>query len=261
VAEAGVIFLHTYTFPCALLAGFLGLKTVGPDQILILGLVTSLILIDPREAMMPFVVSGAQLVERTRGKIGRTVSWGLVALLVGFAVALPMTTYLQYKHGAMTLSDGWTRAVPRYAIDYNTAVRYTLESQGSLDEADRLSGLGKLRHISPLRGPAIAFFVTFSLVLLFTFFRHRFAWWPLHPLLFLVLGTFQSRALAFSFLLGWLIKLGVTKYGGASLYRRLKPLMIGLIAGEMMSGVLTMIIGSIWYFATGEPPRSFSVMP
>ncbi|HNR94497.1 MAG TPA: hypothetical protein PKK36_07805, partial [Kiritimatiellia bacterium] len=100
------------------------------------------------------------------------------------------------------------------------------------------------------------------LVVLFTAGRHRFAWWPVHPLLFLVLGTWQSCLLAFSFLLGWGVKKAVTKYGGANIYQQLKPLMFGLIAGEMLGGVLPMIVSVIYYIATdGQIPKAYQIMP
>jgi len=79
--------------------------------------------------------------------------------------------------------------------------------------------------------------------------------------MFIVLGTFQSRTLAFSFLIGCLIKVLVTKYGGAAGYRRVKPFMVGVIAGDMLGGLVPMVAGAIYYFATGEPPKRFLVLP
>lgn len=42
---------------------------------------------------------------------------------------------------------------------------------------------------------------------------------------------------------------------------RLKPLMIGVITGDMVGGVIPMIIGAVYYFRAGEPPKSFRVLP
>jgi hypothetical protein len=52
----------------------------------------------------------------------------------------------------------------------------------------------------------------------------------------------------------------VTKYGGMGLYQRLKPLMFGLIAGDMLGGVTASAIGAAYYFATGKPPVYFQIM-
>jgi len=53
----------------------------------------------------------------------------------------------------------------------------------------------------------------------------------------------------------------VTKYGGAGGYQKLKPLMLGLIAGDMMGGGIPIIIGLVYYLVTGLPPKSFRIMP
>jgi len=260
LAEAGVFYVHAYFFPCVVLWGFLGARTVGPDELLIMGMVSSVLLIDPREALMPFVVSGVHLVDRTRGKVGGLATWGVLALAIGFAAAIPATLYWQYRQGAIRAGDGWTcQSVPKFAFDATSQVRRTLEAQGAAGAAATESGWKRLAAASPKAPCVIGFALTFSLVLLFTFLRHRFPWWPFHPLLFLVLGTWQSKCLAFSFLLGWAVKAGVTKYGGAAAYQKLKPLMIGLIAGEMLAGVVPMIIGAVYYFVTGKPPEAFAI--
>ena len=89
----------------------------------------------------------------------------------------------------------------------------------------------------------------------------RYPRWPLHPVMFLILGGWQSRTLAVSFLLGWFIKVMVTKYGGATVYRRLKPLMIGIIAGDIFGAMLPIFVGAVYYFWTGELPKSYRVLP
>ena len=78
--------------------------------------------------------------------------------------------------------------------------------------------------------------VAVGLALLIAFCHLRFRWWPLHPVMFIFLGAFQGQLMGFSFLLGWAVKTATTRYGGARAYLRLKPLMIGIIAGEMVAG-------------------------
>jgi hypothetical protein len=261
VAETGVFFIHAYHFPCVLLWGVLGARALGPESMLIMLMVTALLLIDPREAVMPFMVQGLKLVDMNRVSVGKTAAWGTVALVLAFAVAVPVTLYWQYDRGVMRVSDGWTRNVPRMPFDATVRAMERLKAQGVLEEAGQQSGMAWLRSISPNTPCVVAFGATFALVLLFAAGRLRFPRWPIHPVMFLVLGTFQSRTLAVSFLLGWLIKLAVTKYGGARVYQRLKPLMIGLIAGDLLGGLIPMVIGAIYYWATGEPPKPFQVLP
>jgi hypothetical protein len=261
VSETGVFFIHAYHFPCVLLWGFLGAKALGPRAMLIMFMVTALLLIDPRESVMPFFVQALKLVDLNKVKVGKTACWGAVALLVGFAVAVPVTLYWHYDKGSGTVGDGWTRGVPRMAFDATVRAAEKLEAQGNLKEAGKLSGWAWVRSLTPNKPCVLAFGISLGLVLSFAAARLRFPRWPFHPVMFLILGTFQSRTLAFSFLLGCLIKVLVTKYGGASGYQRLKPLMIGVIAGDMLGGLTPMLIGAVYWLVTGDPPKRFVVLP
>jgi hypothetical protein len=261
VAEAGVFYIHAYNFPCVLLWGFLGARAIGPKSMLIMFMVTSLLLIDPREAVMPFLVQAFKLTDSNKAALGKVAKWSVVALLLGFAVAVPVTLYWHYDQGMGRTTDGWTANVPKMAFDATVSGMERLKAQGVLEEAGKLSGLDWFRNLQP-NGPCVlAFFIAMGLVLLFGAARLRFPRWPFHPLMFLVLATWQSRCFAFSFLIGCVVKVAVTKYGGASAYQKVKPLMIGLIAGDMLGGVTPMIIGLIYYLITGEPPKRFLVFP
>ncbi len=262
VAETGVFFIHSYFFPCIMLWWFLGARAIGPEHLLIMFMVSSLLLIDPRESVLPFTVLGLKLVDMSKVKLGRTAVWGAAALLLGFAVATTVTLYIQHDRGATTVSDGWAQGVPRMAFNATVRARQKLEAQGKLEEAGKLSGMAWIRSISPNVPAVVGFSVSMALVLLFTACRLRFPRWPLHPVLFLVLGTFQSRTLAASFLLGWVVKGLVLRFGGARSVDKLKPLMIGLIAGDMVGGVIPMIIGAVYYAITGEISQErFTVLP
>jgi hypothetical protein len=228
---------------------------------LIMFMVTALLLIDPREAVLPFVAQGLKLADLNGVKVGKVAIWGVVALLVGFAVAVPVTLYWHYDQGTGKVTDGWTINVPKMPFDATTSAVEKLKPQGNLEDAGKQSGLAWFRSITPNSACVLAFGIAMTLVLLFSAARLRFARWPFHPVMFLVLDTWQSRNFAFSFLLGCLIKVLVTKYGGAKGYQKLKPLMIGLIAGDMLGGLIPMIIGLGYYWQTGEPPKRFLVLP
>ena len=91
------------------------------------------------------------------------------------------------------------------------------------------------------------------------FARHRFPWWPLHPIGFtcpLVSGTVAQFG---PFFLTWLVKVILIKIGGQSLYERGKPFFIGLVVGHLAGYVLYIIAALIFY--PGEaglhiPPKS-----
>ncbi|MBM4034519.1 MAG: hypothetical protein FJ291_22465 [Planctomycetes bacterium] len=261
VAETGAFYIHAYHFPCVILWGFLGAKAIGPKGMLIMFMVTSLLLIDPREAVMPFMVHAFKLVDSARVRLGKVAAWSAVALVLGFAVAVPATLYWHYDQGMGKTTDGWTHNVPKMAFDATVSAMEKLKAQGNLEAAGRLSGWEWLRNLAPTGSCVLSFCVTLGLVLLFAAARLRFPRWPIHPIMFLVLGTWQSRCFGFSFLIGCLVKVAVTKYGGASAYQRAKPFMIGVIAGDMLGGLLPMLIGLVYWYSAGEPPRQFLVFP
>ena len=97
--------------------------------------------------------------------------------------------------------------------------------------------------------------------LLFSSLRLRFAGFPLHPVLFLVAGTYAAGKCWWSFLVGWGIKCLVVRFGGGKVYQQLKPLFVGIIAGELLAAGASIVFEIIYYCVTGEPPgRSFGIL-
>jgi hypothetical protein len=186
---------------------------------------------------------------------------GAAAVIVGLAVALPVTLYFQYDRGYAQW-DGWaSRAVPLMPFQNMVAVKRKLAAQGTLEDAGVRTGFGRLADASP-NGPCmLAMAAGLVLVLVCATSRLRFAWWPLHPVLFLTWATEPMWRMCGAFLIGWLIKALVTKYGGLTVYQKLKPLMIGLIAGEILGAVFPSIIGAIYFSITGKSPVPFLVLP
>jgi hypothetical protein len=100
------------------------------------------------------------------------------------------------------------------------------------------------------------------LVAVFSILRLRFTWWPLHPVMFLVWGTYPMMRFSHSFLLGWAIKVAVTRLGGGRKYRELMPFMIGAIAGDLLGGLVFMILGGAYYGTEGViPPAVYRIFP
>ena len=265
VAETGAFFIHCYFYPCALLVSFLGAQAFDPKTMATMFFITMILMIDPREIFMPFAIHAFALMDRTKVRLGRPAAAGLVAVVIGLGVAAAATLYWQYNEGATSVGDGWSLNVMRWPFDNGAKLHQRLESLGRIgagaaEVGNTPTGFARFTQAIPHRAGMVAFFSAMGLVLLFTFCRMRFAKFPLHPVIFVLLGSYQSRYLGFSFLIGWLIKRWVVKYGGAHLYAKLKPLMIGIIAGEMMGGVITMLIGAIYYFVTKEPPKRFVIL-
>ena len=69
--------------------------------------------------------------------------------------------------------------------------------------------------------------------------RHRFVWWPFHPIAFPI--SVAANKMFLSILLAWAIKSAALKYGGPRLFKALRPLFLGLIIGEWVpQGVMAL---------------------
>jgi hypothetical protein len=84
--------------------------------------------------------------------------------------------------------------------------------------------------------------VWFGVGLIFTtflyFMRARFWWWPFHPLGYAA-GTWWPLTIWWSvFLVGWIIKSRIIRYGGIKLFLLLRPFFLGLIFGEFFTAFL-----------------------
>jgi hypothetical protein len=82
--------------------------------------------------------------------------------------------------------------------------------------------------------------------------RYRFGWSGLHPVGFFTADTFYHGVSGLSFFLAWLIKVAILKLGGMTLYNRAKPFFVGLIAGQVLGAVLTVIIDYFFFPGAGH---------
>jgi hypothetical protein len=65
--------------------------------------------------------------------------------------------------------------------------------------------------------------------------RTRFVWWPFHPIGYVMAETGTGNSFWFHYLLAWLLKLVLLRYGGHRLYVRTLPFVIGVILGDILT--------------------------
>jgi len=261
LAETGIIIIQAAWRPAAIMVGFFGAQSLGPETYAILALLSIVLLYDPRESLMPYLVNGFRMLEHRGVQVGKVAAWCAFALVMGLAIALPITLYWQYEGGIANHNPHartWPSKIP---FNQTLQIKERLIAQGSLEKAMETSGWERLQEMSMQPASVTAFIAAVLLVLGFSWARLRFSWWPLHPVIFAIWIAWGTRWIAPSFLIGWIVKSVVVKYGGEKAVNRVKPFMVGLICGEILGAIVPIIINMIYYQVTGRIPERFIVLP
>ncbi|MCA1595572.1 MAG: hypothetical protein LC772_03990, partial [Chloroflexi bacterium] len=82
-------------------------------------------------------------------------------------------------------------------------------------------------------------------VLFFTFMRTRFLWWPFNPVGYALANTGTMYWLWMPFLIAWILKVIIIRYGGMGGYRRALPFFLGLALGDYFIASVWAIAGSV----------------
>ena len=259
--ETGLLFIQPNWQAVAILTGLFGIQALGPNTLIIVGILCVILTIDPRVCLMPLMANAFKVADGQKVRLPRlSVAVGVV-LLIALAVAVPFTLYIQYDIGGAQLY-GWANTAALLPFEMLKRNVDMLSSWDGLDTAGRASAWGGLERLTQMESSAkFVWSAGFGLtvILVCTFARLRWAWWPIHPVMFMVWGTIISRWFAASFLAGWLLKATITRFGGSPAYRKSRPFFIGMIAGTMVAGVTWMIVGALYYNRMGIKPPHFLI--
>jgi len=83
--------------------------------------------------------------------------------------------------------------------------------------------------------------------------HYRFVWWPLHPIGLTIATIWMLKRTAASIFLAWFLKRTILRFGGAGLYRRLRPFFIGLVVGFFAGVGISYAVDVIFFFGKGHP--------
>ncbi len=260
-AESGLFYLQPYWQPMMLFLGLFGFAALGPRTVALLALLCAVFTIDPRECLMPFVVNALRICDRLAIRPAG-VGWASAGVFaLALAVAVPLVLWANYNYGMFT-NDTWAAdRVPN--MTYQVVERsVTTLTPAEREQADRRTAWSRLRAMRPNRRFLVAAGAGVGLVLLLSALRLRLARFPLHPIMFLVWGTYPLGLFSHSFLLGWLIKRAVTRYGGGhAVYRKATAFMFGVVAGDLLGGLIFMAVGALYYAVTGFAGPEYRIFP
>jgi len=72
------------------------------------------------------------------------------------------------------------------------------------------------------------------------------SWWPMSPIGYIMASSWaMDNVLWGAAFVGWLIVVLVKRFGGLSLYRRIRPVFLGLILGDYLGGAVFGLLTTI----------------
>lgn len=160
---------------------------------------------------MPHQLEGFKLAEQTKMSLKRLTYGMIIATFIGTFAAFWAYLDVRYR-GDFGGGFGWE--------PFNRLARWLQYSPGP-------------------DYPAMVFMsVGFAMVSGLTILRHRFIWWPLHPVAYPLASSLNWSAswLWFSIFVSWMVKSLILRHGGIKLYRRSIPFFLGLILGDFSVG-------------------------
>jgi hypothetical protein len=233
ICQGGVAY---FTLTAAPLDGLLAL--FGPQFFTQAGLVLTavaqkVLFVDLRESLMPSLLHMRKI---SGGMGGRKLIRGALLVLVFLSVVVSFMAMLAlcYKYGVRELQLDWASSTTLHVYEnLNTLVTTPIRP-------------GAWVTVFAVVGAV----VMVALVLCY----HRFYWWPLHPIGYLMAYSSAMRILWFSFFVGWLVNTLCMRYGGVVLYKKIRFFFIGLIIGDFFMGGTWALVGLFNY-------ASYQVLP
>jgi hypothetical protein len=181
---------------------------------------------DYRDTPLVHLLAGLKM--REEAHISRTgmLSAVVAALVVGLVSAVWTHLHIYYAFGAATAKvRGWYTSVGQSPYR-------RLTSWSSYPLPTDWVGLAGASG-----GAAVALFLGAL--------RQRIPGWPFHPIGYAIANTPSMDYLWMPFLVAWLLKLLVLRYGSINLYRKLVPLFLGAILGDLAVPALWGLYGTM----------------
>jgi len=261
-AETGLFLIKPAWLPVGIITALLGYEAIGPTAYIVMAVATIIIVGEAREAIMPFLVNALRLGDQAgpRGP-ARLSPWMLLMIVASMFVAGAVTLTLQHNLGINRADSFATRSQPMRPFEELSRHISASRAYQVPGEAADASGWEWVGLIQPEPGAIGWLALGFSLVLITAAARLRLAWWPLHPVIFLVWGTYPMFVFSFSLLLGWAIKAAVLGTGGARAYQSALPIAIGVILADVLSALGWSVVGALYFLNTRVSPPLYNIFP
>jgi hypothetical protein len=237
IAESGLIhgmLIAPLTKPWELLS-FYGAGKLIPIKSMYLTSVLNGTFYDFREVASVYASHALKIADQTippkRNTGVRLLAAMGLALAVAYFLGWGSTLWTEYTYAS---TQDVSAVSPINNWGASTAPKwFVIDATSRYDKDNFTASHDPATHV------AIGFVITAALSAL----RLYVAWWPLHPIGFLMMATHPMTRLWFSILIGWLVKSLILRLGGSSLYVQAKPFFLGLIVGESLAAGFWMVSG------------------
>ncbi len=223
VAEGGILGFQCYTNPFHFVRAFFGFDKSWTSAPLIAPffIYYGILFLDVKTFIAPAMANSLKIRDELRMSRGRFHLAVLAAIAVAAVVAIGLSIMMAYSRGGDMMGNWFYSRLPRIMSDHIADMsRAPLQS-------------------SPFEtGWIVAGALGMSALL---FFRQTMFWLP-HPIGMVMLVNPTMGAYWFSILLGWIAKSLVTKYGNKQVYAKARTFFIGLIVGELLIVVLSLVL-------------------
>jgi len=230
LAASGLVFLAAGSSTQGIMTELLPRSTYTPSSLAAQNLLAGLYQ-NNKGFCLPAASHTARLASALGGRSARTL--GRTAL-VGFALALVasvvVTVWLGYRYGAYNFASYDFRYANQWPFN-NTVTQIK----------EMASGV-------PYQRWALVFFLVGVVVTAaLTVLTYRLPWWPLHPAGFTVAFAWSVRTAVMSVFVAWAVKAVLLRIGGIDLYRKARPVFLGIIVGYAF-GILVAILVDVTFF-------------
>jgi hypothetical protein len=239
IAESGLIFVQSNVIPYDILVGLFPPAWLTGFTLNAFLMQKAIVMNDLREIFMPYVMNGLKAAAQVRMHLGKVLAVFALTAVVALGTSSYGRIATSYKYGGVNM-DQWAN------VQSPSGFLQSLANYQKNPPSYEFTRIGE-RKILPVN--LLHLIVGGMLAVGMLVMRAWFLWWPLHPFGLVMCGAWAMSQFWFSILLGWLAKVCVMTFGGASFYRRSLPFMLGMVLGESVIAAVWIIVGMI----TGTP--------
>jgi len=224
VSQGGIFFTQQTWRPPMLLHSVTGGQAFSRMAAVVAQMQNAILIQDAREILSGHAMNALRISSVFEKRKRLFLPIMLVVLAVAIGVGTYSTLQMYYEVGGLNIPNKYgTISLPK--TTFTQAGRMITDARGSAEP-----------HFGPLGlGGVIMFFLTAM--------RARFYWWPVHSLGFLIGSTWPAQNLWFPFLLGWMAKVFIMKFGGGAMLRKTRSVFMGVIIGESIAIGISTLLG------------------